>query len=527
MFALRVARPNNRRAARRSEFLATMMKFPAFTRFVLLPTALLAGCAAAQTAAPHNAALPTEQSAARTDVYPLAMVSNGQFFGSKTYAPAILDAGATMVRLDAAFATVRPAPGDDPDKWNWKTLDAMRAIKEEHPRLQYLGLLGYGTAWAQDPKYGEGGGLNSPQKGVDVRPVEAPGNLYGHYVYQTVRRYKDTITHWESWNEPDLPGAHFFKGNGADFLAYQRTMYLAAKKADPNCTVLFPGLTFANVEGYLAAHGLQAPTIAPPASSFFEEYLRAAARDPDAKKHGYYFDVMNQHSYSRASDLYDYSAVVRKLMRDTMGEEKPLWITEYGATDDGGVFGLSPETYADYVLQSYAWGKLGGVEKFFFFQLDNSNNHGLFASVPDQPKPALIAYRDVLAKEFAPAKFVGQLHGSRGVDFLAGNSAYRPTWKKGYNLFEFKDGDKRLLMAWADTAKTVTVKVPAQAPSAILVNRFNQRREVRAKNGFYEIELPGATNLAGWPSARDNPKAVALGEPEHLVGGATQVLIEG
>lgn len=499
----------------------------------LLPTAILAGCSSAQVApaiAPPDAATspasPTT-SVARDSVYPLAMVSNGQFFGSKTYAPAILDSGATMVRLDAAFPSVRPTNEADPDKWSWKSLDAMRAIKTEHPKIEYLGLLGYGAAWAQDPKYGVEGGINSPQAGIDVRPVESPGNLYGHYVYETVKRYKDTISAWESWNEPDLPGSHYFKGNGADFLAYQRTMYLAAKKADPNCTVVFAGMTYANFEGYLALHGLQAPTVSPPKSSFLEEYLQAAAKDPDAKKNGYYFDVMNQHSYSRASDLYDYAAVVRKMMRDNIGEEKPLWITEYGSTDNGGVFGLAPDEYADYVLQSYAWGKLGGVEKFFFFQLDNSNDHGLFHSVPDKPKPALTAYRDVLAKEFAPAKFVGQLHGSRGVDFLAGNSAYKPTWKQGYNLFEFADGKKRLLMAWADTDKAVTIKIPAKAEKAVLVDRFNKRREIAAKDGFYQIELPGATNVAGWPSAKDNPKAMALGEPEHLVGGATQVLIEG
>ena len=457
------------------------------------------------------------------------MVSNGQFFSRPDYAGAILDAGATMVRLDAAFPTIRPTPGANPDGWNWKTLDAMRAIQKNHPKLEYLALLGYGTAWAQDPKFGEAKGkaINAPQAGIEVRPVESPQNLYGQYVYETVKRYKDTVAAWESWNEPDLPGAHYFKGSGADFLPYQRTMYLAAKKADPNCTVVFAGLTFANFEGYLAQHGLQAPTIAPPDASFLEAYLRAAVKDPDAKKNGYYFDVMNQHTYSRASDLYDYSAVARKIMRDTIGEEKPLWITEYGMTDRGGVFGGTPDEYADYVLQSYAWAKLGGVEKLFFFQLDNSNRHGLYLSVPDQPKPALIAYRDILAREFAPAQFVGQLHGSLGVNFLAGNSAYKPTWKQGYDLFEFARGKQRLLMAWADTDKTVTVKIPARAHSAVLVDRANNRREIVAQNGFYQIELPGATNVAGWPAAKENPKAQALGEPEHLVGGATQVLIEG
>lgn len=503
----------------------------------LLSTVLLSSCAQAQnTAAPAaapaaktGALTPLPASAARPDVYPFAMCSNGSFFGGDAYARAILDAGATMVRLDAAFPSIRPKEGNDPNAWNWSNLEAMRAIKSKQPRIQYLALLGYGAAWAQDPKYGKAEGLaiGAPQAGIDARPVESPQNLYGHYVYETVRRYKDVTSYWESWNEPDLPGAHYFKGNGADFLAYQRTMYLAAKKADPKCTVVFAAMTFANVEGYLASHKLQAPTVSPPKSSFFEEYLKAVARDPEAKKNNFYFDVMNQHSYSRASDMYDYGVIVRKMMRDNIGVEKPLWITEYGIQDNGGLFGCTPEEYGDYVLQSYAWGKLGGVEKFFFFQLDNSNGHGVYADVPDKPKPVLTAYRDVLVKEFAGANFVRQVFGTRGVDFLAGNSAFKPTWKKGHNLFEFAQGNKRLFMAWADTDKAVTIRIPAKAKTAVLVDRFNKRQPIAAKNGFYEVALPGATNNAGWPTAKDNPQAKALGEPEHLVGGATQVLIEG
>ena len=82
-------------------------------------------------------------------------------------------------------------------------------------------------------------------------------------------------------------------------------------------------------------------------------------------------------------------------------------------------------------------------------------------------------------------------------------------------------------MAFADTDKEMTIKVPAlsKIPTAILIDRHNNRTRITAKNGAYEITLPGATNRAGWP-ASDDPKAKALGEPEHLVGGATVVIVE-
>jgi len=460
------------------------------------------------------------------------MCSNGRILSDPAYARAMLDAGATMCRIDVSFKTVRAKPGDDPDQWNWSELEQVRKLRQAHPQLHFDVILGYGTAWAADPKWtafgATGADFSLPQRGVDVRPVESPENLYGQFVYEAVKRYKDVVSSWESWNEPDLPGHHYFQGNGADFLPYQRTFYLAAKKADPNCTALFAAMCYPTVEGYLKEHGLHAPSPNPPTTSFFEQYLIAAAADPDARAHGYYFDVMNQHSYSRASDLYDYPSVLQKLMGDHIGATKPIWMTEMGSTDKGGLFGGSADDYCDYILQSYAWGQLAGVQKFFHFQLDNSNGHGLYDGMLGKPKPALTTYRDILSKEFAAARFVKQLHGSQGVGFLEGHSAFKPTWKAGYNLFAFSDdgGKRRLYMAFADTDKAVDIEILAHATEAMLVDRHNQRRTIQAQQGVYHLTLPGATNVAGWPTAKDNPAAQALGQGEHLVGGATMVLIE-
>ena len=41
-------------------------------------------------------------------------------------------------------------------------------------------ILGYNAAWAAAPAFYRIGGrrIASPQRGVDVRPVDSPGNLY-------------------------------------------------------------------------------------------------------------------------------------------------------------------------------------------------------------------------------------------------------------------------------------------------------------------------------------------------------------
>ena len=470
--------------------------------------------------------------------YPFAMCSNPGIINNPAYAEKMLDAGARLCRADFTFGGVRPKPGDDPATWNWASLEKLRAVRAKHPDLQFLVLLGYGALWAEDEKFrdpkplpeGARPPFNGPQAGASILPPDDPRNLYGHYVYEVVKRYRDVVSCWESWNEPDLPGHHYFRGSGKDFFAYQKACYLAAKKADPKCTVLFAGMCYASIEGYLAAHQLKVPSPYPPKTSFFEEYLQECVKDPDARANGFYFDVMNQHSYSRASDVYDYVVINHKLMQDYLGVVKPTWVTEMGIVDaeKPNGFGCTPTEYCDYLLQSFAWGRLAGVERFFHFQLDNSNQHGLYRGMLGEAKPALTTYRDVLVKEFAEARLVKQLHGTRGVDFLAGNSAFAPTWKAGYDLFEFasRDGKRRLLLAFADTDKAVEVKVPATRAKATLVTRDNQRKELAAVDGAYALTLPGATNVGGWPSFKDNPTAVAMGQPEHRIGGATLVLIE-
>lgn len=467
--------------------------------------------ASAAPAAKAPPAVPPGEAASDIKLNPFGMCSNGQILSNEQYRVKMLEAGATICRADASFAVCRANNDPDAEHWNWDTFKSIHRLKSECPQLDWLPILDYEPKWTETMSFAEA------------------AQAYGKFVYQAVRRYKADLHYWESWNEPDLPGHAFFRGNGKDFFPYQKECYLAAKKADPKCVVLFAGLCFANVEGYLYTHKLHAPSIAPATSCFLEEYLQECVKDPEAKKNNYYFDVMNQHSYSRASDLYDYTEVDKTLMRDYLGGEKPIWYTETGFTDDGGAWGGSAEEYCDYLLQSFAWAKLAGVERVIHFQLDNSNGHGLYKGMLGEPKLALATYKDVLTKELAAVDSVELLHGNRATGFLQGFSPYQPRPATGYNLFEFRKsaaaGQGRVLMCFSDSADAVDVRIQAKAPSAVLVDRHNNRRTIAAKDGFYSLRLPGATSNAGWPVMAD-PKAKAMGKPEHLVGGETFVVVE-
>jgi hypothetical protein len=125
------------------------------------------------------------------------------------------------------------------------------------------------------------------------------------------------------------------------------------------------------------------------------------------------------------------------------------------------------------------------------------------------------------------AESVEQLHGKPGNGFLEGYSPYQPRAASGYNLFEFKmsRGPARVLMCFSDSSDAVDILLPAKAPSAMLIDRHSNRSTILARDGSYQLHLPGAANLAGWPVSGDS-RAKELGKPEHLVGGAAYLVIE-
>jgi len=142
------------------------------------------------------------------------------------------------------------------------------------------------------------------------------------------------------------------------------------------------------------------------------------------------------------------------------------------------------------------------------------------------PRPALYTYRDVLVAEFSDVKFSKQLHGTKGV-LLEGFDLWNNTdeWRAGYNAFEFKNGDgsKRTVMAFADTAKDIDVKIPATpgVETAVMIDRHNNRQSITAVDGYYELTLEGTKNIAGWPFWDSS-----LGDYENAIGGATIIIVE-
>jgi len=169
-----------------------------------------------------------------------------------------------------------------------------------------------------------------------------------NFVKTIAERYKEKITAWEIWNEEDL--SYFWKGNVGEYVELIKYAYLALKEVDENNIVVMGGLALGE-----AGTGSYNP-------HFLEEFLEMGG--------GEYVDVYAFHVYGDTLlQRYEY-------MRNTLekyGEEKPLWITEFGAsTSEGGYTELGQ---AFYIISGLLKMKNLGIEKVMIYELRDSGNN--------------------------------------------------------------------------------------------------------------------------------------------------------
>ena len=111
-----------------------------------------------------------------------------------------------------------------------------------------------------------------------------------HYVYETVRRYKDRLTYWEVWNEP-AKAKDEIDMSLSQYLRLLQIASVAIRQADPKAKVIMGSLGPAGMKGYLeqllkegAAQWLDIVGLHPvegllgPEVSFLEERVKNAVR---------------------------------------------------------------------------------------------------------------------------------------------------------------------------------------------------------------------------------------------------------
>ncbi|MFC7446468.1 beta-xylosidase [Rhodococcus daqingensis] len=217
------------------------------------------------------------------------------------------NAGMFSIRVDIDWSVIEPTRG----RRDWSNTDRVVNSIVAHG-LCPLGLVGFTPIWAR------------PQAGwvSDSHYIPRDAGLFADFARAAAVRYRDRISLWEIWNEPNI--VHFFRPapNVDQYGQLLRAGYEAIKSVQRNSFILAGGLAPAADNG---------TDIAP--VTFIQRLYQIGANR--------YFDAFAMHPYTYPALPNDpttasWSAAQKMWqMRDVMvagGDAgKQMWITEFGA----------------------------------------------------------------------------------------------------------------------------------------------------------------------------------------------------
>ncbi len=222
------------------------------------------------------------------------------------------DSGTDWVRIDFNWYDAQPTSAAATDWSRFDTLiNAARARN-----LEVLAVIGYTPAWASSGDIGGGGAQND---------VPTAGS-FGPFVTAAVNRYKDRVTHWEIWNEPNL--MQFFAGTPQQYI--DRILVPGADAvhaACATCKVIGPGL--ASVGGEYATWMDMVLAQAAAKLDIVSGHIYAAFTVDDAAAGLTKDSFFNKLELHRKVLLYEGPLSYREVML-ARGVDKPFWLTETG-----------------------------------------------------------------------------------------------------------------------------------------------------------------------------------------------------
>ncbi len=437
------------------------------------------------------------------------------------------DIGAGWERLILPWNQIQPDKAGDFSHLG-QTLTKAQVQAELNRGTRVAGLLQFTPAWAaQNP----GDGERSVPKNLYLS-YDDPNNYFGQYVYQTVKYYSGQIDQWIVWNEPEFKpgdagagGSFTWMGSDADFAQLMKVGYLAAKKANPNVVVSFPGTS------YWVDINSNRPL-------FYDRVLGALAQDPTAAANNFFHDAVSLNLYRAPDDVYRVYGVF-KGVQARYGVDKPVWLTETNAmpSDDSSVpcagqftdtpIKTSMDQQAAYAIQAEALAAAAGYAKIEFYQMVDSNtcnqpalwgvtrDDGSRRPVEEALKVAVNNFAGFTAARFVPLTREQAAWSAWPDD----PTSLVPNWQVYQVAFD-KPGNQRVTALWNGDGSPLRVRIPKNGTSAQVVDRSGNVTQLEDNQGWWVVNLPAAT---AYFKVNDQIK-----DPDgyHFIGGDPLLIVE-
>lgn len=223
------------------------------------------------------------------------------------YFKVLEELGVKWIRFDIDWHVIQVLHRDT---FDWSGTDRVVETAERHG-IEILGTIAYTPVWATDPRCDNGFGC-PPLNTSD----------FARFVRVSVFRYKNSIDHWEIWNEQNSVSYWGVNSTVEQYVEILKASYEEIKKIDPESVVMVGGLA---VTGEVHSSPY--------------EYMKKLY-ELEANR---YFDAIAIHPYTYpfavdSTATWNGWLEIEKIHQLTLLNDegnKKVWITEFGAPTNG------------------------------------------------------------------------------------------------------------------------------------------------------------------------------------------------
>ena len=267
------------------------------------------------------------------------------------------DVGVGWTRFDFTWAGVERKPGE----FDFTSIDRQLDEYEKHG-IKVLPILDY-----------------NPPREPDVSPASAEAlDAWCRYVEATVRHFKDRLTYWQVWNEPNYSIFWKPKPDAAAYAELLKRSYETIKRVDPNLKVI--GFNCSDID-----------------LKFTQTVIDHGGLD--------HCDLLAYQPYRIAPEAghFEEIAALREMLTKYGAADKPIWFTEMGWASEWFPFSDAADNFAErpnrrhsaFLVRYMTLIMASGIDRVFWFS-EGADSHGLIDGKTGKKRMAYGVYQDFL-----------------------------------------------------------------------------------------------------------------------------------